>query len=88
MIKKYKTKPVEKFAVQWDGSTDSAKEIESWSNGIAEACYNAQGFLSHMRIRTLEGEMNAEGGDYVIKGLRGEFYFCKPDIFAATYEPA
>ncbi|MDN6798136.1 MAG: hypothetical protein L0L50_02335 [Propionibacterium sp.] len=39
-------------------------------------------------IRTLEGDMRVAPGDYVIRGVRGEFYPCKPDIFAATYEPA
>ena len=39
-------------------------------------------------IRTLEGEMTATQGDWIIKGVKGEFYPCKPDIFAATYEPA
>lgn len=38
-------------------------------------------------IRTLEGEMRAEHGDYVIRGIKGELYPCKPDIFEATYEP-
>lgn len=37
-------------------------------------------------IRTLEGDMRAEIGDYVIRGVKGEFYPCKPEIFAATYE--
>ena len=39
-------------------------------------------------IETLEGRMRADIGDYVIKGVQGEFYPCKPDIFEATYEPA
>lgn len=39
-------------------------------------------------IATLEGEMKAGPGDYIIKGVKGEFYPCKPDIFEATYEPA
>lgn len=39
-------------------------------------------------IQTLEGEMRAEIGDWVIKGVKGEFYPCKPEIFALTYEPA
>jgi hypothetical protein len=38
-------------------------------------------------IPTLEGEMKARPGDYIIKGIKGEFYPCKPDIFEATYEP-
>ncbi len=39
-------------------------------------------------IKTLEGVMEAEVGDWVIQGIKGEMYPCKPDIFAATYEPA
>lgn len=42
----------------------------------------------HMVIRTLEGDMKVSPGDYVIKGVQGEFYPCKPDIFEATYEPS
>jgi hypothetical protein len=37
-------------------------------------------------IQTLEGDMHANPGDWIIKGVKGEFYPCKPDIFAATYE--
>jgi hypothetical protein len=39
-------------------------------------------------IATLEGAMHASPGDWIIRGVQGEFYPCKPDIFAATYEPA
>lgn len=42
----------------------------------------------HFFIETLEGDMKAEDGDWIIKGVKGEFYPCKPDIFEATYEPA
>ena len=41
-----------------------------------------------VRINTLEGVMVASPGDWIIKGIKGEFYPCKPDIFEATYEPA
>lgn len=41
-----------------------------------------------MLIKTLEGEMCAQPGDWIIRGVKGELYPCKPDIFAATYEPA
>lgn len=41
----------------------------------------------HVTIRTLEGDMIAMPGDWIIKGVKGEFYPCKPDIFEATYEP-
>jgi hypothetical protein len=40
-----------------------------------------------MTIKTLEGDMTANVGDYIIKGVKGEFYPCKPDIFEQTYEP-
>ena len=39
-----------------------------------------------MEIKTLEGNMRADEGDYIIKGLRGEFYPCKPDVFEKKYE--
>ena len=39
-------------------------------------------------IETLEGQMKAVAGDWIIRGVEGEFYPCKPAIFAATYEPA
>lgn len=41
-----------------------------------------------IKIQTLEGDMTASLGDWIIKGVKGEFYPCKPDIFEATYEPA
>lgn len=44
--------------------------------------------IDGLHIRTLEGSMRASPGDWIIKGVAGEFYPCKPDIFAATYEPA
>lgn len=46
-----------------------------------------RGSLSHALIHTLEGSMTADRGDYVIRGVKGELYPCKPDIFALTYEP-
>lgn len=39
------------------------------------------------RVRTLEGSLYAPYGDWIIKGIKGEFYSCKPDVFEATYEP-
>jgi hypothetical protein len=43
--------------------------------------------VGHVDIKTLEGTMRAEVGDWIIRGVKGEFYPCKPDIFEATYEP-
>jgi hypothetical protein len=42
---------------------------------------------AHLKIKTLEGDMVAEQGDWIIRGVKGELYPCKPDIFALTYEP-
>ena len=47
---------------------------------------NYPGSMGRARITTLEGVMTAEVGDYIIKGVAGEFYPCKPDIFAANFE--
>jgi len=45
-------------------------------------------YPQYAEIKTLEGTMRADAGDFIIKGVKGEIYPCKPDIFAATYEPA
>ncbi len=42
----------------------------------------------HVVIKTMEGDMRGDLGDWIIRGVKGEFYPCKPDIFAATYDPA
>jgi hypothetical protein len=55
---------------------------------VAEWCGGKRGLHSGVVINTLEGVMKADIGDYVIRGVQGEFYPCKPDIFAATYEAA
>lgn len=84
---KYRKKPVVITAYLWIGDGDlnqmagaldvswSARNIRDNSNGQLE-------------IPTLEGIMIAMPGDWIIKGVKGELYPCKPDIFAATYEPA
>jgi hypothetical protein len=54
-----------------------------------KGAYSAEGSdRIALDIPTLEGTMRAEQGDWIIRGVHGEFYPCKPDIFAATYEPA
>ncbi len=81
---KYRKKPVVIEAMQWDGSIQSADQIEDWSQH-ATYCY---GIPPAIYVNTLEGEMRANPQDFIIRGVKGEFYPCKPDIFAATYEPA
>lgn len=79
---KYRKKPVVIEAVKWTG--ENWDEIELFSPyGIS---YNYPASRRSLSIKTLEGEMTAECGDWIIKGVKGEFYPCKPDIFEATYE--
>lgn len=78
MYKKYRKKPVIIEAIQWTGKNLS--EIDNFMGGTIENKGTT------IVIHTLEGDMEASIGDYIIKGVNGEFYPCKPDIFAKTYE--
>ena len=81
----FRKKPVVIEAMQFDGSIQSADALEEWSKG-ATRCRLAPDFTVAVYVTTLEGVMAAAPGDWIIKGVKGEFYPCKPDIFAATYE--
>jgi hypothetical protein len=89
---RYRKRPVVIDAFQWTGDFDaldawfhSMGYLEDGHAGIYEDHNPAgEGLLV---IPTLEGEMRALRGDYIIRGVKGEFYPCKPDIFTATYEP-
>lgn len=88
---KFRKKPVVIEAIQFNGSLGSANTICSWSgNAISWKWNNAssKGSGLHLRIDTLEGVMKAREGDWIIKGVQGEFYPCKSDIFEASYEAA
>ena len=78
---KFRKKPVVIEAENWDGTLKRAREICSWSSDAVRVAY------TELRIKTLEGEMAAIPGDWIIRGVAGEFYPCKPDIFKATYDP-
>ena len=79
---KYRKKPVVIEAVQFDGSNFS--EIDTLMAGVN----GFQDFPPRVVIVTLEGTMYGAVGDWIIKGVKGECYPCKPDIFEATYELA
>lgn len=84
---KYRKKPVVIEAVQYTEETRNL--LISWCAPRHhfmddDGCLNES---AHLFIKTLEGEMMAQLGDWIIKGIKGEFYPCKPDIFEATYEP-
>ena len=81
MTNQYRKKPVVIEAIQYDG--DNWDDIEVWTDFRAKHWRSS----NVMAIETLEGTMTANVGDWIIKGVAGEFYPCKPDIFEATYEP-
>lgn len=88
---KYRKKPVIIEAVQWTGL--NLQEIKDFvGDKLKYEIYDAarQAGVAppavDIKIDTLEGEHIASKGDYIIKGIKGEFYPCKPDIFAKTYE--
>lgn len=97
---KYRKKPVTVEAVQWTG--DNVEEIQNFASASAifeyivrkgnqiSLSYNKphDGYVEgiNLNIHTLEGVMTASLYDYIIKGVNGEYYPCKPDIFEKTYE--
>ena len=89
---KYKKKPIVVEAVRWTGS--NLEEIRNFVGGdLIEECVELfdikrtlKEMLVDIAIDTLEGTMRVDYGDYIIKGVQGELYPCKPDIFLATYE--
>lgn len=78
MIKKYIKNPIPIDALQWDG--DNEKEVLDFVGESAEIRGGS------LYIKTLEGDMLAPIGSYIIKGINGEFYPCREDIFKKTYE--
>lgn len=91
----YRKKPVVIDAEQWDGTVNDAGRIISWVldnhpesqvPSFAETNETEHREHAELRISTMEGVMTASPGDFIIIGVQGETYPCKPDIFAATYE--
>lgn len=90
---KFRKLPVEIEAMQYPGHSidgvDKLLAFEDWLEPRAKAAkvwpmrYTGQMLV----VRTLEGEMHAQPGDWIICGVAGEIYPCKPDIFSKTYEP-
>ena len=81
---KYRKKPVVIEAVQWSGSMEPVIDLV----GHMLPTFGPEGQSGSLRISTLEGDHECRLGDWIIKGVKGEFYPCKPDIFKMTYEPA
>ncbi|MEU8334834.1 hypothetical protein [Micromonospora tulbaghiae] len=92
-MSKFRKKPVEIDAVQWTSASDAFSLVD-WADGSVEYDEYTSGpsdpetgdDWGRLSVNTLEGEHVATPGDWLIKGVQGEFYFCKPDVFEATYE--
>jgi len=96
---KFRKKPVVIEAIQYTGTSESNREIIDWLRGSATPAHMdsevrncskefPDGFdYPVLLINTLEGTHKVSIGDWVIRGVAGEAYPCKPEIFAATYEP-
>lgn len=88
---KYKKKPIVVEAVQWNGlNLEEIKDFvgNSLIYNINDAAWKVgkDAPTVHIKIKTLEGTMVAKAGDYIIRGVNGEIYPCKADIFEKTYE--
>lgn len=80
MIKTFVKKPVQVHAIQWIG--DNYEELVDFVGNVMFP----YSFKDDVIIKTLEGEVIASRGDWIIRGVNGEYYPCKPDIFEKTYE--
>lgn len=95
---RFRKKPVEIEAVQWTGENLSEvlefvgrhPRFDEWFSSydsLDDYADLVRRAGNTFKIFTLEGTMTASPGDWIIRGVKGEYYPCKPDIFAATYEP-
>lgn len=82
MVKQYIKKPVKIEAIQWTGFNET--EMFDFCGDNIEITTTKDS--KELSIHTLEGNMSASIGDFIIKGIEGEFYPCKPDIFEKTYD--
>ena len=78
---KFRKKPIVIEAICWTG--DNVDSVLRFDQSILGPYWHKD----HLEIPTLEGRMTASVGDWIIRGVKGELYPCKPDIFEATYEP-
>jgi hypothetical protein len=82
--KLYRKRPVVVNAMEY--TTENLPECLTWMGMPREEAEAHRGSSFPLYIHTLEGDMTASVGDFIIQGVQGEFYPCKPDIFLMTYE--
>lgn len=92
-VARFRKKPVVISAVQFQGRRDAQEVLEFFGHDFPRTASGAGIVIGddtsgepRVLIQTLEGVMRADPGDWIIRGVSGEYYPCKPDIFDATYE--
>lgn len=86
LLKGYRKKPVVIQAIQINTEAEARVQSQICTGGLTCKSVGApEGSWPH--IHTLEGDHTWSKGDWLIRGVKGEYYFCKPDIFELTYEP-
>lgn len=91
-VVRIRKKPVEVAAMRYDGTMESFNAIHEWMGPDSDPNHPNLGYQGtddepgKFGIKTLEGRITASPGDWIIKGVMGEFYPCKPDVFIATYD--
>ena len=87
---KFRKKPVVIEAVQFDSHMRPTDWPQGWPLPQMDegGAFRLDPLRGGLEVKTLEGWLHASEGDWIIRGVKGEFYPCKPDIFAATYEPS
>lgn len=90
----YRKKPIMVEAMCWNGTLESATEVVLWLRGlggvanyVASKENSSWDIPATILVHTLEGDMHAKPGDYVIRGIKGEFYPIDGEIFRASYDP-
>ena len=84
---RFRKRPVEVEAIQFTGRNQREVLQFIYPSMSEDGLRGAEVMNLPVVIETLEGDMTAAPGDWIIRGVQGEFYPCKPDIFEATYEP-
>lgn len=83
---RYRKKPVIIEAIKYLGPFSIDEMLEAWGEPFAKVMVRTGFTLGSLSIKTLEGTLFPSIEDWIIRGIQGEFYPCKPDIFEATYE--
>ena len=86
-VLRFTKKPVTIEAIQWTGK--NLRDVITFTDGHPDnwEAYRDLVARDGLKIYTLEGNLLANVGDWIIRGVKGEYYPCKPDIFEATYSP-